>query len=101
MSNAAATTAPGIGFNELKKFADRFMRLFPALDTAPRQEFTAVLAVSEAVLNWYLVPLVEDTENGAENCAMLIKRLVGTVIDHVNEVQKETIYFSFTREAIG
>lgn len=101
MSNAAASTAPDVGFNELKKFTDRFVRLFPALDAAPRQECTSVLAVSEAVLNWYLVPVVEDTENGAENCALLIKRLINTVIDHVNEIQRRTIHFAFTREAIG
>ena len=87
--------------HSLKEFENRFIQLFPALDLTPAKPFTSVLAVSEAVLNWYLVPVVEDTENGAENCARLIKQLINAVITHVNEIQRRTIHFTFTREAIG
>lgn len=100
MSQQKTGKAPDMPFDELKKFDDRFVQLFPALETDPAKKFTAVLAVSEAVLNWYLVPVVEDTEKGAENCAMLIKRLINTVIGHINEIQRERIFFNFTREAI-
>ncbi len=101
MSNAEPPKATIIEFNQLKRFENRFVQLFPAVDKNSKEELSAVLAVSEAVLNWYLVPLVDETKNGAENCAMLIKRLVHTVIGHVNEVQRQRIFFNFTREAIG
>lgn len=85
----------------MEKFADRFTQLFPAADSGAEDKSASVLAVSEAVLNWYLLPVADETEKGAENCAKLIKRLINTVIGHVNEIQREKIFFTFTREAIG
>ena len=94
-------TAPFIELEQLQKFENRFVQLFPALDTNPQKQLSAVLDASEAVLNWYLVPVMEATENGAENCAAEIKRLVDTVIGYVNEVQRERIFFDFTCEAVA
>ena len=99
MNQAASAKSPIIDFEQQKQFEDRFVQLFPAIDKNSQGPRSAVLAVSEAVLNWCLVPVVEMTENGAENCAAEIKRLVDTVIGHVNEIQRQKIYFDFTREA--
>ena len=101
MNHTAADKASFVELEQLQKFENRFVQLFPTGDNNPQEPFSGVLAVSEAVLNWCLVPVVEMTENGAENCAAEIKRLVDTAMGHINEVQRERIFFSFTREALA
>lgn len=101
MNTPKKVKASDVSFDYLKQLESQFVQLFPALDIKTKKEFTSVFAVSEAVLNWYLVPVIEDTEDGIANSAKLIQHLVTTVADLVSVHQKSRINFKFPREAIG
>lgn len=101
MENDKETHNTGNAFSELKNFASQFVQLFPATLSRQNQNCTCVLAVSEAVLNWYLVPLIEDTEDAAKACAGMIQDLIQTTITAINTSQGETIRFEYQRPAIG